>query len=110
MGLKYNRKTSNEISLRRGPKLAKRAENHCKGNTIFFINNNIMDEKLKISIEFSRDQVATVATLAGIELDQIWDKLIKKPAVIGLNDIDDKEAQLGTLIVLVGAAFGKLSN
>ena len=43
-----------------------------------------MDEKLKISIEFSRDQVATVATLAGIELDQIWDKLIKKPAVIGL--------------------------
>nr|DAT21758.1 MAG TPA: hypothetical protein [Caudoviricetes sp.] len=36
MGLKYNRKTSNEISLRRGPKLAKRAENHCKGNTIFF--------------------------------------------------------------------------
>nr|DAT21757.1 MAG TPA: hypothetical protein [Caudoviricetes sp.] len=69
-----------------------------------------MDEKLKISIEFSRDQVATVATLAGIELDQIWDKLIKKPAVIGLNDIDDKEAQLGMLIVLVGAAFGKLSN
>ena len=55
-----------------------------------------MDEKLKISIEFSRDQVATVATLAGIELDQIWDKLIEKPAVIGLNDIDDKEAQLGT--------------
>lgn len=69
-----------------------------------------MDEKLKISIEFSRDQVATVATLAGIELGQIWDKLIEKPAVIGLNDIDDKEAQLGMLIVLVGAAIEKLSN
>lgn len=39
MGLKYNRKTSNEISLRRGPKLAKRAEDHCKGNTFILIDN-----------------------------------------------------------------------
>lgn len=67
-----------------------------------------MDEKLKISIEFSRDQVATVATLAGVELTQdAWDKVTDNPVSISMSDIDDKEAQLGLLIAIVGIAMGK---
>lgn len=69
-----------------------------------------MDKKLTVNIEFSRDQVATVATLAGFDLEEVWGKLIEKPVNISLNDIDDKEAQLGMLIVLVAAACSKLSE
>lgn len=69
-----------------------------------------MNEKLTVSIDFSRDQVATVATLAGFDLEEVWGKLIEKPVNISLNDIDDKDAQLGMLIVLVAAACNKLSE
>ena len=67
-----------------------------------------MDKKLTVNIEFSRDQVATVATLAGVELNQeIWDKATEKPVNISMSDIDDKEAKLGLLIAIVGIAMGK---
>lgn len=67
-----------------------------------------MDKKLTVNIEFSRDQVATVATLAGVELNQeIWDKVTEKPVNLNMSDIDDKEAQLGLLIAIVGIAMGK---
>lgn len=67
-----------------------------------------MDKKLIVNIEFNRDQVATVATLAGIELNQeIWDKATEKSVNISMSDIDDKEAQLGLLIAIVGIAMGK---
>ncbi|MBQ5465654.1 MAG: hypothetical protein IIT60_00220 [Muribaculaceae bacterium] len=67
-----------------------------------------MDKKLTVNIEFSRDQVATVATLAGVELNQeIWDKATEKPVNISMSDIDDKEVQLGLLIAIVGIAMGK---
>lgn len=67
-----------------------------------------MDKKLTVNIEFSRDQVATVSTLAGVELNQeIWDKVTEKPVNISMSDIDDKEAQLGLLIAIVGIAMGK---
>lgn len=68
-----------------------------------------MDKKLSVNIEFSRDQVATVSTLAGVELNQeIWDKVTEKPVNISMNDIDDTEAQLGLLIAIVGIAMGKV--
>ena len=67
-----------------------------------------MDKKLTVNIEFSRDQVATVATLAGVELNQeIWDKVTEKPVNLSMSDIDDKEALLGLLIAIVGIAMGK---
>lgn len=67
-----------------------------------------MDKKLIVNIEFSRDQVATVATLAGVELTQdTWDKVTENLVNINMSDIDDKEAQLGLLIAIVGIAMGK---
>ena len=67
-----------------------------------------MDKKLIVNIEFSRDQVATVATLAGVELNQeSWDKVTEKPVNLSMSDIDDKEAQLGLLIAIVCIAMGK---
>ncbi len=67
-----------------------------------------MDKKLTVNIEFTRDQVATVSTLAGVELNQeIWDKVTEKPVNICMNDIDDTEAKLGLLIAIVGIAMGK---
>ncbi len=67
-----------------------------------------MDKKLIVNIEFSRDQVATVVTLAGVELNQeSWDKVTEKPVNLSMSDIDDKEAQLGLLIAIVGIAMGK---
>ena len=67
-----------------------------------------MDKKLSVNIEFSRDQVATVSTLAGVELSQeIWDKVTEKSVNISMSDIDDKEAQLGLLIAIVGIAMRK---
>lgn len=67
-----------------------------------------MDKKLSVNIEFSRDQVATVSTLAGVELSQeIWDKVTEKSVNISMSDIDDKEAQLGLLIAIVGIAMSK---
>ena len=67
-----------------------------------------MDKKFIVNIEFSRDQVATVATLAGVELNQeSWDKVTEKPVNLSMSDIDDKEAQLGLLIAIVGIAMGK---
>lgn len=67
-----------------------------------------MDKKFIVNIEFSRDQVATVATLAGVELNQeSWDKVTEKPVNLNMGDIDDKEAQLGLLIAIVGIAMGK---
>ena len=65
-------------------------------------------DKLTVNIEFTRDQVATVATLAGVELSQeIWDKVTEKSVNISMSDIDDKEAQLGLLIAIVGIAMSK---
>lgn len=67
-----------------------------------------MDKKLIVNIEFNRDQVATVATLAGVELTQdAWDKVTDNPVSISMSDIDDKEAHLGLLIAIVGIAMGK---
>ncbi|MBQ3364389.1 MAG: hypothetical protein IJG42_10630 [Muribaculaceae bacterium] len=68
-----------------------------------------MNEKLTVAFEFSRDQVVTVATLAGVELDQeLWSKLTEKPVNLSLNDIDDKDAQLGLMITLVATAVEKI--
>ncbi len=65
-------------------------------------------DKLTVNIEFTRDQVATVATLAGVELSQeIWDKVTEKSVNISMSDIDDKEAKLGLLIAIVGIAMSK---
>lgn len=65
-------------------------------------------DKLTVNIEFTRDQVATVATLAGVELSQeIWDKVTEKSVNISMSDIDDKEAKLGLLIAIVGIVMSK---
>ena len=67
-----------------------------------------MQENLQINIRFSRDQVATVATLAGAKLDEeTWNLLTNEPISVSINDIDDGEAKLGLLFALVGLALAK---
>ena len=67
-----------------------------------------MQENLQINIQFSRDQVATVATLAGAKLDEeTWDLLTNEPISVSIDDIDDSEAKLGLLFALVGLALAK---
>lgn len=67
-----------------------------------------MQENLEINIQFSRDQVATVATLAGTKLDEeTWDLLTNEPISVSIDDIDDAEAKLGLLFALVGLALAK---
>ncbi|MBO4379595.1 MAG: hypothetical protein J5784_01185 [Muribaculaceae bacterium] len=67
-----------------------------------------MQENLQINIQFSRDQVATVATLANAKLDEeTWDILTDEPISVSIDDIDDGEAKLGLLFALVGLALAK---
>lgn len=67
-----------------------------------------MQENLQINIQFSRDQVATVATLAGTKLeDDMWNALVQEPINISLDDIDDNDARLGLLFALVAIAINK---
>ena len=67
-----------------------------------------MQENLTINIQFSRDQVATVATLAGTKIDEdTWNALSQRSVSVSLDDIDDREVQLAFLITIVGIAINK---
>ena len=63
-------------------------------------------KKITISTEISREQLNILAFFTKTEVTaEQWGQLTEKPINVSLEDIDDREAQLGLLCVLLGLAF-----
>ena len=68
-------------------------------------------EKVTISMELGRDAFGMVAQLAGTEIDsELWEKLTAAPIQVDVKDVDDKEAQIGLTLMLVGLAMTKIGK
>lgn len=70
-----------------------------------------MDEKITISAEFSRTEVAAALLCLGIELtSELWRQISsKQPLAVNWDLIDDRndrlQAKLGLIAVTIGSAF-----
>lgn len=68
-------------------------------------------EKVTISMELGRDAFGMAAQLAGTEIDsELWEKLTAAPIQVDVKDVDDKEAQIGLTLMLVGLAMTKIGK
>lgn len=73
-----------------------------------------MDEKITITAEFSRTEVAAALLCLGIELDaELWQKIsARRPIAVNWDLIDDKndrlQAKLGLIAVTLGSVFPEL--
>ncbi len=70
-----------------------------------------MDEKITISAEFSRTEVAAALLCLGVELSpELWARIAaKQPLAVNWDLIDDRndrlQAKLGLIAVTIGSAF-----
>jgi hypothetical protein len=68
-------------------------------------------EKVTISTQINRDAFGMFAQLAGFETDdELWQKLTKEPINVDLQQLDDKEAQIGLGLALAGLALMKIAQ
>lgn len=73
-----------------------------------------MNEKITISAEFSKTEVAAALLCLGIELDDnLWNQIAsRQPLPVNWEQISDKadklQAKLGLIAIAVGSAFPHL--
>lgn len=73
-----------------------------------------MDEKITITAEFTRTEVAAALLCLGVELDaELWKKISERqPLEVNWDLIDDKndrlQAKLGLIAVTLGSVFPEL--
>lgn len=70
-----------------------------------------MDEKITITTEFTRTEVAAALLCLGVELDEkLWAGIIaRQPMNLNWDLIDDKndrlQAKLGLIAIIIGSVF-----
>lgn len=69
-----------------------------------------MKGKLIVKLEFSRDNVALVAALSDIGVDELWEQLSGQTFTIKPEDIEDKEARLALTLCAMGVAVNEVGK
>lgn len=69
------------------------------------------NKKMKLEIEFERDEVAATMMLMGEKLnDERWDKLTEKPISMDFNKFGDESMEAKIAIIALAIASSDLSK